>query len=125
MRTQPRQPRPFVINVIAILVILFLTLFLPAKVGASTEQRLWKYESLLGELTLFDSPCVHGGVMAILKPDYRSKFKKAYLRGKQGRDDFYACWIETPEGEVYVQFEDWDWDVFQWNQFKESRATSL
>lgn len=53
-----------------------------------------------------DSPCVHGGTLAILMPEWRDKFKKAVavINGKT----WFACWILEDDGQGYVLYEDGD-----------------
>lgn len=56
------------------------------------------------ELRLMASPCVHDGVLGMLKPEWRAAFKKA--QATVGGKTFAACWIDTGEGAYFVQFED-------------------
>ena len=71
------------------------------------------------ELRLFDGPCVHGGILGQLRPEYRDKFKKASARvnGKS----YYACWIEE-DGAAIMLFEDGDQGAWPLSAFKESGA---
>jgi hypothetical protein len=57
------------------------------------------------ELRLMQSPCVHGGILGGLKPEWRPKFKKAQavVAGKL----YFACWIETPDDDLnFIVYED-------------------
>lgn len=71
-------------------------------------------------LRLFDSPCVHGGVLGMLRPEWRAQFKKAEARVK-GKH-YYACWIEQ-EGAAYVIFEDEDRGAWPMSLFKPDPGT--
>lgn len=70
-------------------------------------------------LTLHDSPCVHGGTLALLAPEWRPKFKKAHtvLKGKT----IYACWIEEA-GLAFVMYEDGDQIVYRLDLFRDEGA---
>jgi hypothetical protein len=65
---------------------------------------------------LSDSPCVHGGTLAILSAEWRDKFKKAVasINGKA----WFACWILEDDGQVYVLYEDGDENRFPVAAFK-------
>jgi hypothetical protein len=69
------------------------------------------------ELRLMDAPCVHGGVLGMLKPEWRPKFKKAAadVNGKM----LYACWIDTMDGAYFVLFEDGDGQAYPIQAFIE------
>jgi hypothetical protein len=56
------------------------------------------------ELRLMHSPCVHAGILDQLKEEWRPKFKKA--QASVDRKTFYACWIDTNQGNYVVMFED-------------------
>lgn len=68
------------------------------------------------ELRLFDSPCVHGGVLGMLKPDWRPLFKKAthIVNGKLT----FACW--TPVDWRYlILYEDGQEEQYRMDDFKD------
>lgn len=71
------------------------------------------------ELRLMTTPCVHGGVLGMLKPEWRDKFKKA--QATVGGKMFYACWIDIPEDQaVWVLYEDGDGKDYPLAVFTES-----
>ena len=45
------------------------------------------------ELRLMPSPCVHGGILGLLKPEHRPLFKKG--QATVGEKTYYACWLDT------------------------------
>lgn len=55
------------------------------------------------ELRLLETPCSHAGTLAVLKPEWRPKFKN--LRLTSGRDMHFGCWLEQGEVAVLI-FED-------------------
>jgi hypothetical protein len=55
------------------------------------------------ELRLMESACSHGGTLAILKEEWRAKFKNA--RMFVGKEMTYACWVEK-DGFAIVLLED-------------------
>lgn len=55
------------------------------------------------ELRLLNSPCTHGGTLALLKPEHRPKFKKAIVMLKTLM--VYGCWVDTGEGAYFVMLE--------------------
>lgn len=61
-------------------------------------------------LRLSDTACVHAGTLALLKPEYRSQFRKA--RAQIDGKDWFACWTLAPDGSVFVVFEDGDTQSF-------------
>lgn len=67
------------------------------------------------ELRLMPGPCVHGGILGMLKPEHRKQFKKgqAFVAGKL----FYACWIDTGEGSYFVIYDDGDGKVYSVTSF--------
>jgi len=67
------------------------------------------------ELRLMPGPCVHGGILGMLKPEHRAQFKKgqAYVQGKM----FYACWTDTGEGSYVVFYDDGDVKVYSITSF--------
>lgn len=55
-------------------------------------------------MRLYDSPCVHGGTLGKILPQWRAKFSKAEASVNGTR--FYACWIVDEDGDVYFLLED-------------------
>jgi hypothetical protein len=53
---------------------------------------------------LFDRACTHGGVLALIRPEYRDRFLTAEVT--IDRRSIAACWIRDPDGDVYVMLED-------------------
>ena len=69
------------------------------------------------EMRLYDSPCVHAGVLGAIKPEHRKNFKKAGGFVRSG-EKFYACWIEH-EGHAVVVFEDGDQGAWPLARFRD------
>jgi hypothetical protein len=67
------------------------------------------------ELRLMPGPCVHGGILGMLKPEHRPQFRKgqAWVEGKM----FYACWADTGEGSYIVFYDDGDVKVYSVTSF--------
>jgi hypothetical protein len=67
------------------------------------------------ERRLMPGPCVHAGILGMLKPEHRKQFKKgqAYVQGHL----FYACWIDTGEGAYFVLYEDGDGKAYSVTSF--------
>jgi hypothetical protein len=86
--------------------------------GPALADSDWVFKQGGDTVRLSDSPCVHGGTLAQLAPQWRPKFRKAaaVVGGKQ----FYACWIADQNG-VYVLFEDGEEPGFR---LKRSSATT-
>lgn len=59
------------------------------------------------ELRLQDSSCSHGQTLSNIKPEWRDKFKNARLM-KDGKIEFYGCWILAEDGLIFVLYEDGD-----------------
>lgn len=57
-------------------------------------------------ITLQDRPCVHAGTLAQLKPEYRERFRMG--RAKLQGQDWFLCWIVTPQSSIAIVFEDGD-----------------
>jgi hypothetical protein len=66
---------------------------------------------------LYDSPCVHGGTLALIQPQARSKMKKAEVTLAGER--LYACWTEDPEGDPMILLEDGRQAGFYMRNFKD------
>lgn len=66
-------------------------------------------------LRLGDGPCTNAAVIALLKEEWRDKFKAASARA-QGQH-FEACWIEH-EGLAMVLYEDGDKSIFPLDAFR-------
>jgi hypothetical protein len=68
-------------------------------------------------LRLYDTPCLHGGTLGQLKPEWREKFQRAEFT--QGKLRVYACWIDAEDGDVYVQIEDGNFMVLPAASFRD------
>jgi hypothetical protein len=68
-------------------------------------------------IRLYDSPCVHAGILGLIPAASRSEFKKAQvlLEGKQ----LYACWTEDADGDPLVLLEDGRGAAFYRKSFKD------
>lgn len=58
------------------------------------------------ELRLYETQCSHGETMALLKEEWRAKFKNARVRDERGHILFYGCWILHDEETVVVFLQD-------------------
>jgi hypothetical protein len=70
------------------------------------------------ELRLMNGACDNEEVLAQLKPEYHSQFKRAQatISGKA----YLGCWIAIPEEKaVYMQFQNGQGQVFSEAMFKE------
>lgn len=71
------------------------------------------------EIRLFDSPCVHGGVLGMLKAEWRPLFKKA-TRTFNGKLTF-ACWLPM-DWRVLILWEDGQEEQYRMDEFKDEAA---
>jgi hypothetical protein len=69
------------------------------------------------EVRLHDSPCVHGGILGQLRPEWRPKFRKAEVTLHGAR--LYACYTVDEDGDVYVLLEDGRQAMFEGKAFKD------
>jgi hypothetical protein len=51
------------------------------------------------QLRLLDTPCSHGETLAVLKEEWRPKFKNARILDAKGFIQFYGCWIAARRGD--------------------------
>lgn len=51
-------------------------------------------------MTLFDTPCSRGLVLASVNPQYRSRMKDAEVYWKEEKRTAKACWLKTNEEEA-------------------------
>ena len=70
---------------------------------------------------IIDSPCVHAGTLAHIRPQWRAKFQKAEASISGQR--WFACWIEHDSGAIYVIFEDGDEGMMAAHAFKDDPGT--
>jgi hypothetical protein len=85
----------------SILALILLLLACPALAG---ELMMKNAEGL--ELRLYDAACSHGETLALLKPEWRPKFKNARIRNAKGHMVAYGCWIQDEEGVATVILSD-------------------
>jgi hypothetical protein len=70
------------------------------------------------ELRLMNGACDNEEVLAQLKPEYHSQFKRA--QATVGGRAYLGCWIAIPEEKaVYMQFQNGQGQVFSEAMFKE------
>jgi hypothetical protein len=93
--------------------ILAFALFLPS---AFAGQRMIQGDNAT-VLRIYDTPCLHGGTLGHLKPEWRPKFQRAEFT--QGNNRVYACWIDAEDGDVYVQIEDGNFMVLPAASFRD------
>lgn len=59
-----------------------------------------------GTLRLQDSACSHAETLAILREEWRPKFKNARILNSKGFIEFYGCWIEHDGDTAMVILQD-------------------
>lgn len=65
---------------------------------------------------LQDRPCIHAGTLGLIRPEHRAEFRQG--RATVNGHDFFMCWVLTPDGEVFMLFEDADVGTLRADQFK-------
>lgn len=69
------------------------------------------------ELRLLDTSCSHAETLAVLKEEWRPKFKNARIRDAKGFIQFYGWWIAHDEETVIVVLQDGATMEFQASAF--------